>query len=142
MIKLITNYVVSELFPEVHRALGPEAGEVVVLSNSACALRHQPVENSNKIGTYHILHWITKVLSSFARRKWFLLLRNIHLIIKRVSLSLKWSTWPIQSLSCNVRLSEPFFFKALALWANAFQKSKCPPVCLFVCLSVHFFGTF
>ena len=49
MIKLITNYVVSELFPGLHRALVPEAGEVVVLSNSACALRHLPVENSNAI---------------------------------------------------------------------------------------------
>ena len=33
-------------------------------------------------------------------------------------------------------------FKALALWADAFYKSKCPyiclSVCLFVCLSVHF----
>ena len=25
-------------------------------------------------------------------------------------------------------------FKASALWANAFYKSKCPSVCLFVCL--------
>ena len=33
-------------------------------------------------------------------------------------------------------------FKALALWADAFYKSKCPyvclPVCLSVCVSVHF----
>ena len=33
-------------------------------------------------------------------------------------------------------------FKALALWANAFYKSKCPSVCVFVrpsvCLPVHF----
>ena len=33
-------------------------------------------------------------------------------------------------------------FKASALWADAFYKSKCPyvrlSVCLFVCLSVHF----
>ena len=32
-------------------------------------------------------------------------------------------------------------FKASALWADAFYKSKCPYVCLFVCLSVHFWGT-
>ena len=33
-------------------------------------------------------------------------------------------------------------FKASALWADAFYKSKCPSVCVFVrpsvCLSVHF----
>ena len=29
-----------------------------------------------------------------------------------------------------------FLFKALALWADAFYKSKCPSVCLCVCLSV------
>ena len=28
------------------------------------------------------------------------------------------------------------FFKALALWADAFYKSECPSVCLCVCLSV------
>ena len=27
-------------------------------------------------------------------------------------------------------------FKASALWADAFYKSKCPYVCLFVCLSL------
>jgi hypothetical protein len=34
------------------------------------------------------------------------------------------------------------FFKASALWADAFYKSKCPSVCLYVCpsvcVSVHF----
>ena len=29
-------------------------------------------------------------------------------------------------------------FKASALWADAFYKSKCPYVCVSVCLSVHF----
>ena len=32
-------------------------------------------------------------------------------------------------------------FKASALWADAFYKSKCPSVRLSVCLSVHFWGT-
>ena len=32
-------------------------------------------------------------------------------------------------------------FKASALWADAFYKSNCPSVCVFVCLSVHFWGT-
>ena len=31
-------------------------------------------------------------------------------------------------------------FKASALWADAFYKSKCPYVCLFVCVCVHFWG--
>ena len=31
------------------------------------------------------------------------------------------------------------FFKALALWADAFYKSKCPSFCLCVCLSVCVF---
>ena len=30
-------------------------------------------------------------------------------------------------------------FKASALWADAFYKSKCPSVCLFVCVSVRVF---
>ena len=29
------------------------------------------------------------------------------------------------------------FFKASALWADAFYKSICPSVCVFVCLSVR-----
>ena len=29
-----------------------------------------------------------------------------------------------------------YIFKALALWADAFYKSKCPSVCLCVCVSV------
>ena len=33
------------------------------------------------------------------------------------------------------------FFKASALWADAFYKSKCQFICLFVCLSDHFLGT-
>ena len=33
-------------------------------------------------------------------------------------------------------------FKASALWADAFYKSKCPSVCLSVCPSVHFWGSF
>ena len=32
-------------------------------------------------------------------------------------------------------------FKALALWADAFYKSKCPYVCVCVCVCVHFWGT-
>ena len=32
-------------------------------------------------------------------------------------------------------------FKASALWADAFYKSKCPYVCVCVCVSVHFWGT-
>ena len=38
-----------------------------------------------------------------------------------------------------------WFFKALALWADAFYKLKCPYVCLFVCLftfEVPFNGLF
>ena len=34
----------------------------------------------------------------------------------------------------NIHIRE--FFKASALWADAFYKSKCSPVCLSVCLSV------
>ena len=30
----------------------------------------------------------------------------------------------------------------MALWANAFYKSTCQSMCLCVCLSVHFWGTF
>ena len=29
-------------------------------------------------------------------------------------------------------------FKASALWADAFYKLKCPYVCVFVCVCVHF----
>ena len=32
-----------------------------------------------------------------------------------------------------------YIFKASALWANAFYKSKCPSVCLFVDVYVHVF---
>ena len=32
-------------------------------------------------------------------------------------------------------------FKASALWADAFYKSKCPSVCVSVCPCVHFWGT-
>ena len=32
-----------------------------------------------------------------------------------------------------------YIFKASALWADAFNKSKCPSVCLSVCLSVRLF---
>ena len=32
-----------------------------------------------------------------------------------------------------------FFFKASALWADAFYKSKCPYICLCVCVSVCLF---
>ena len=32
-------------------------------------------------------------------------------------------------------------FKASALWADAFYKSKCPSVCVSVRVSVHFWGT-
>ena len=32
-----------------------------------------------------------------------------------------------------------FFFKASALWAYAFYKSKCPSVCVAVCVSVRLF---
>ena len=31
-----------------------------------------------------------------------------------------------------------YIFKASALWADAFYKSKCPSLCLSVCLFVHF----
>ena len=45
-----------------------------------------------------------------------------------------------------IRLSRlPFIFKASALWGNAFNKLKCPYVCLFFCLSVcpsHFLTQF
>ena len=34
------------------------------------------------------------------------------------------------------------FFKALALRVDAFYKSKCTSVCVSVCPSVHFWGTF
>ena len=34
-----------------------------------------------------------------------------------------------------------FIFKASALWADAFYKSICPSVRLYVCTSVHFWGT-
>ena len=33
-------------------------------------------------------------------------------------------------------LTNLMIFKASALWADAFYKSKCPYVCLFVCVSV------
>ena len=47
---------------------------------------------------------------------------------------------------CSSGLSWPSYiygeikdiFKASALWADAFYKSKCPYVCLFVCVCVHF----
>ena len=37
-------------------------------------------------------------------------------------------------LMCNVQI---YIFKASALWADAFYKSKCPSVCVYVCPSVH-----
>ena len=40
----------------------------------------------------------------------------------------------ISALYCMLYLSN--FFKASALWADAFYKSKCPSVCVFVCPSV------
>ena len=42
-----------------------------------------------------------------------------------------WQHW------CSVVLVL-YIFKASALWADAFYKSKCPYVCLSVCVSVHF----
>ena len=64
--------------------------------------------------------------------------------------SLHGPTGQIQSLIRNVRMLCVvclchFFsfvkrlFKASALWAEAFYKSKCPYVCLFVCVSVRLF---
>ena len=38
---------------------------------------------------------------------------------------------------CYYRKFTPIF-KASALWADAFYKSKCPYICVSVCLSVHF----
>ena len=40
------------------------------------------------------------------------------------------SSWIIPFVVKNI-------FKASALWADAFYKSKCPSVCLYVCVSVH-----
>ena len=41
----------------------------------------------------------------------------------------------------EIDATNAFFFKASARWANAFYKLKCPYVCLFVCVCVHFGGT-
>ena len=43
----------------------------------------------------------------------------------------------IRKCAGKCHLSGIQFFKASALWADAFYKSKCPSVCLSVCLSVR-----
>ena len=40
---------------------------------------------------------------------------------------------------CSLHTQFVIFFKASALWADAFYKSICPSVCLSVCLSVRLF---
>ena len=46
--------------------------------------------------------------------------------------------WMCLSVCLHVCLS-PYIFKAWALWADAFYKSKCPSVCVFVRPSVCLF---
>ena len=50
------------------------------------------------------------------------------------------SGWPMSGLlDYSVSNLLKCVFKASALWADAFYKSKCPSVCLSVCPSVHMF---
>ena len=64
-------------------------------------------------------------------------LRRSYKKIKQVAFSNLYPAAP-----CLAAMAFPFpskpIFKASALWADAFYKSKCPYVCLFVCLCVHF----
>ena len=46
-------------------------------------------------------------------------------------------TCPLSGVTCHIlKFFSLFIFKALALWADAFYKSKCPSVCVFLRLSV------
>ena len=75
-----------------------------------------------------------------------------------IALNQELHVWTDLELTANLgsieKMQEPFLsteflvggiFKASALWADAFYKSKCPSVCpsvrLCVCLCVHFWGT-
>ena len=49
------------------------------------------------------------------------------------------SKTPMVNLLKNLRPFQNYIFKASALWANAFYKSKCPSVCVFVCPCVCLF---
>ena len=57
--------------------------------------------------------------------------------IKAILKLRKRNTWNVTGKPAYLR-SKPTFlkkvFKASALWANAFYKSKCPYVCLFMCV--------
>ena len=53
--------------------------------------------------------------------------------------SLKNFPWGTFHLRVPYRSAKLFLFKASALWANAFYKSKCPSVCLSVGPSVRLF---
>jgi hypothetical protein len=50
----------------------------------------------------------------------------------RIAMQLNWK-WEIKG-SADIKNLK--FFKASALWADAFYKSKCPSVCLSICPSV------
>ena len=58
----------------------------------------------------------------------------------------KINSWPQPGVHMLEDLSRPtmsrhYIFKVSALWADAFYKSICPSVCLFVRVCVHFWGT-
>ena len=96
------------------------------------------------------LFWFSEFLGESKGNKWSQILKKV-LLIKGVKSPRKKSLffgdfcltssffwyccyYPHRSRDALSPLS--IFFKASALWANAFYKLKLPSVCLFVCLSV------
>ena len=73
---------------------------------------------------------------------------NINVHITQYYVILSWyfsSSFPAfgRGLACwecvyKVRVQKEYIFKASALWADAFYKSKCPYICGSVCVFVHF----
>ena len=65
-------------------------------------------------------------------------------LIKKNQINLRFMIFDItMELHCNGKILKfqiNLIFKALALWAGAFYKSKCPSVCPSVCLSVCLFN--
>ena len=43
----------------------------------------------------------------------------------------------ISNINLNINVKNVKIFQSMALWADAFYKSKCPSVCLSVCVCVH-----
>ena len=59
---------------------------------------------------------------------------HLNKLMKYLMITIDWLTKQLPRAS--PKLLKLNFFKALALWAHAFYKSKCPSVCLSVCPSV------